>query len=159
MKKAFRIAVVALFVCLSTSLIYAQEWTKEQSEVWKVVQDSWNSWKAMDIEGLAKFIHDKYQGWSDDTPLPTGKQEVVAWYRQMKDKIKVEYLSLEPARITVLKTAAVVDYYYEFYGTFTEGEKQKSLELKGKNAEFYVKEGDKWLLLGDMTVHQNDKDD
>jgi len=59
----------------------------------------------------------------------------------------------------VLKTVAVVDYYYEFSATFMVGDKTTSEEIKGKNAEFYVNEGGKWLLLGDMTVHQEEEDD
>jgi hypothetical protein len=29
---------------------------------------------------------------------------------------------------------------------------------RGKNVEFYVKDGGKWLLLGDMTVNEPMKD-
>jgi hypothetical protein len=33
------------------------------------------------------------------------------------------------------------------------GTDKKQVHEKGKNVEFYVKEGGKWLLLGDMTVN------
>ena len=159
MKATLKIAIMAFIALMAVSSINAQEWTKEQTDVWKVVQDSWKVWQAQDLDAMASFIHEKYQGWSDNDPLPMGKKAVFDWYTAVKDKMKVEYFYLEPARITVIKTAAVVDYYYEFSGTFTAGDKTSSEVIKGKNAEFYVKEGEKWLLIGDMTIHQNDDDD
>ena len=43
--------------------------------------------------------------------------------------------------------------------TSTIGDTKKQEEGKGKNVEFYVKEGGKWLLLGDMSVYEDMKDD
>jgi len=42
----------------------------------------------------------------------------------------------------------------------TVGEKKAMEESHGKNVEFYVKEGGKWLLLGDLTLfNENEKKD
>ena len=46
----------------------------------------------------------------------------------------------------------MVDYYFYYMATYTSGEQKIQREGNGKNVEFYVKEGGKWLLLGDMTV-------
>jgi len=41
-----------------------------------------------------------------------------------------------------------------------KAQKPKEQEsAKGRNAEFYVKAGGKWLLLGDMTVYEEEEDD
>lgn len=154
MKTTFKIAVVAFVAFIATTAAYAQEWTKAQTEVWQVVQDSWTKWKAGDVEGTMAFIHEKYQGWSDDSPLPMTKADVKNWFTEMKDMMKIEFFSLSPARILVLDNTAVVDYYFWYSTTITMAEKKEMKESKGKNAEFYVKEGGKWLLLGDMTVHE-----
>jgi hypothetical protein len=34
------------------------------------------------------------------------------------------------------------------------GDKKEQEQMHGKNAEFYVKEGGKWFLLGDMTTFE-----
>jgi hypothetical protein len=59
----------------------------------------------------------------------------------------------------VVDKSAVVQYYFEIGMTYTMGEKKTEQKMHGKNAEFYVKDGGKWLLLGDMTLHEDDEDD
>ena len=159
MKKIRQFLVLAVFVLFAASATNAQEWTKEQTDVWKVVQDTWKGWKSGDATVVAASMHEKYQGWSDDSPLPIGKQSVLDWFNSMKESMKFTYYNIEPARILVTKTTAVVHYYYYFNISFTKGDKEESEEVKGKVAEFYVKEGDKWLLLGDMMVHEEKDDD
>lgn len=159
MKKIMQTAVVAILFFFIAGMVSAQEWTKEQTEVWKVVQNTWKGWKNGDATAVAASFHDKYQGWSDDSPIPIGKQSMVDWYNSMKDAISISYYSIEPARITVLKSTAVVDYFYMMNVSWGMGDAKESKEMKGKIVEFYVKEGDKWLLLGDMMVHEDEDDD
>jgi hypothetical protein len=159
MKKIMRNLVIAVLVLFATGMASAQEWTKEQTEVWKVVQDSWKGWKAGDVTAVAATLHEKYQGWSDNDPLPLGKQSVIDWFNSMKGSMSFNYYSVEPARILVLNSSAVVDYYYNFNVTWKMGDKVESKDVKGKIAEFYVKDGGKWLLLGDMMVHDKAEDD
>lgn len=154
MKTSVKCAVVVFAAFLAATTAFAQEWTKAQKEVWQVVEDGWAKWKAGDVEGSTAFLHQNYQGWSDDVPLPMTKEKVIQWYQEMKAVMKVEFYGINPARIVVTENAAVVDYYYSFAATFTWGEKKELKEMQGKNVEFYVKEGGKWLLLGDMTVHE-----
>ncbi|HOX77649.1 MAG TPA: hypothetical protein PLW31_06375 [Bacteroidales bacterium] len=160
MKKIIQVATVVLIFLVAASGASAQEWSKEQTEVWKVVQDTWKGWSSGDISGVTGNIHEKYQGWSDDSPLPIGKQTMIDWFNSMKDAVSFNYYDIQPARITVLNSAAVVDYYYYFNATWNMGEEKKTEEMKGKIAEFYVKDGGKWLLLGDLMVHEEvEKDD
>ncbi len=156
-KLALSAFIAAVMLCSATSAL-AQEWTKEQSELWNVVMNTWVTWKAGDIDGMAVYFHEKYQGWSSDAPLPVGKTEIFKWYKEMKEFMKVDYISAEPARIVITKNAAVVDYYFSVNATYTRGEEKKSEVMKGKNVEFYVKEDGKWLMLGDMTVFDPQKE-
>jgi ketosteroid isomerase-like protein len=158
MKTSLKIAVIAFVAFIATTTAFAQEWTKEQKEVWKVVEDSWTSWKAGDIEGATDCIHEKYQGWNEESPLPLNKAMVKAWFNEMKEKGKADYFSLNPARIVVYENAAVVDYFFNISVTYTVGETKKQETAKGRNAEFYVKVSGKWLLLGDMTVYEDKED-
>ena len=159
MKTNLKVAVLAVLLVFAASVSMAQEWSKEQTEVWKVVQDSWKGWKAKDASAVAASVHEKYQGWSDNDPLPIGKQSMIEWFNSMKDAMTFNYYNIEPARIVVLNSTAVVDYYFYFNLTWKMGDKVESEDVKGKVVEFYVKEGGKWLLLGDMMVHEEKDDD
>ena len=163
MKTSLKFAVVAFTAFITTTTAFAQEWTKAQKEVWQVVEEGWTKWKAGDIEGTTAYLHEKYQGWNDQIPLPLNKEQVIQWSQEMKNIMKIEFFGLNPARIVVTENAAVVDYYFIYEATYTRGEKKELKESQGKNVEFYIKEGDKWLLLGDMTIIEeegnNHKDD
>jgi hypothetical protein len=158
MKKLQNSIVIAVLCVLISGSALAQEWTKEQQEVWKVVEDTWNNWKTKNSDGIAATLHDKYQGWSDESPLPMGKQELLNWFNSMKDMMTFYYSYITPARITVTANAAVVDYYFEFSGEYKMGDKTIPEEMKGKTVEFYVKEGGKWRLLGDFMSENKEKD-
>jgi len=159
MKKMLRFAIIGLMATLFASSSYAQEWTKAQLEVWKTVENEWKSWKAGDVDGLAAIMHEKYQGWNAEDPLPVNKTTVVGYYTTMKDLFKVQSMNINPARITVTENTAVVDYYFMFTYTMGEGEKQKSEEYKGRSIECYTREGGKWLLLGDLMVFDEDDEE
>jgi hypothetical protein len=154
MKTSVRIALIACFAFIASSALFAQDWTKAQKEVWQVVTDSWAKTQTGDLDGMFATIHEKYQGWNNESPLPISKETVMKWYKSMKETSKVDDYELNPARIVVTDNAAVVDYYFWLKETSTVGEKKEVKEYYGKNAEFYVKEGGKWLLLGDLTIYK-----
>ena len=158
MKTLLRLALVAMVAIITTS-VFAQEWTKEQKAVWQTVENTWMKWKAGDPDGAVASLHPKYQGWSDESPLPMNRDAVLQWFRSMKDKQTVDGYMINPARIAVTENAAIVHYYYQYSVTYTVGDQKKHEEGKGKYTEFYVKEGGRWLCLGDMSLGDDEEDD
>jgi ketosteroid isomerase-like protein len=157
MKKGFiSVFAVMIFTAL-TSGVYAQDWSSDQKEVWQAVEEGWKAFQDGDIEASKALIHDKYQGWSNEYPLPSNKAKVLKHYAMMSENMKVMYFDMEPARITVVGDAAVVHYYFNFVALFSYEGKEFEREMEGKNAEFYIKEKGKWVLLGDMTYVVGDK--
>jgi len=116
---------------------------------------------------LSIYPHNMYSPeclrWNNQLPLPITKEQSIKRYEEMKDIEKLENFGINPARIVVTENAAVVDYYFTAEATYTRGEKKELKEFHGQNVEFFVKEGGKWLLLGDMTTieeaENNNKDD
>ena len=156
MKNKFKILALGLFAFIASFETQAQEWTKAQLEVWNVVEDEWNKWKTKDIDGMGSILHEKYQGWNDEFPLPVSKAMTMDYFTTMKDAFKVEFSSLNPARIVVADNSAVVHYFFTYTLSFGEGDKKESKEFKGRIVEFYTKNSGKWQLLGDMMVHGDD---
>jgi hypothetical protein len=151
-KKTF--VLLCLFVGMATTSAFSQEWTKAQLEVWQVIENEWNAYKAGDVTALAAVIHPKYQGWDGESPLPYTKVKTVQQVGDILLVRKLNFMDIEPARITVTDNAAVVDYYYNFTFINAGDETKKVVERKGRAVEFYVKEKGSWLLLGDMGVEQ-----
>ena len=84
---------------------------------------------------------------------------MMEWYTSMKDMMKVNFVEVQPARITITKDVAVVDYYFSLSITTKVNEESKTEDSRGKNVEFYLKENEKWLLIGDMTYFEEKDDD
>jgi hypothetical protein len=58
-----------------------------------------------------------------------------------------------------VKDVAVVHYYFIFSSEFTEDDETETETMSGKNTETYIKEGGNWLLLGDMTIFEEEDED
>lgn len=148
--------LIIAFLGLTT--LKAQEWTKEQKEVWNEVEKMFTNWKNGDFDASFINVHEKYLGWNDESPLPLSKD---LWMESTKDfdKYTTERgFYAEPARIVVVGDAAVVHYYYSFWWVYEKGDKKKKGDTKGKWSEFFIRENGKWMLLGDMTLSEKDDD-
>lgn len=158
MRKLVNYTIVALMCVtfLNVSTLVAQEWSKEQKEVWKTVKEGWKAWSVGDADGAFSGVHDKYLGWNNDDPMPMSKKKWMASYNKYKDNMTVNHYDLSPARILVEGDNAVVYYYFEFHTTYKKGDKEKSKGMEGRNVEFYVKKGGEWMLFGDMTYIDDD---
>lgn len=157
MKKLMNYAAIAvtMIVFLGASTLNAQEWSKDQMEVWKVVENAWATWQEGDFEASTANIHEKYLGWNNEDPLPTTKEKWIKSMNKMKDFVKLTYYDIEPARILVYGDVAVVHYYYEQSFAYTKDDETTDYNYKGKNAEFLIKEKGEWLLIGDMTFWES----
>jgi hypothetical protein len=153
--------LVMLLTCIAflvATTAGAQEWSKDQKEVWQTVEEGWSAWKAGDADEAFKNVHEKFLGWNSTEPLPIDKAQWVDMYNMYKESMSVEYYSLNPARILVEGNTAIVYYYFKVYMVYAKGDKKKEMERMGRNVEFYVKDGGDWMLLGDMTAYE-EKDD
>lgn len=160
MRKALRFVFISFtLVLFGSSVVFSQEWNKQQTEVWSVVVKSWSDWQYGNQASVMASIHESYQGWSDDQPLPLGKKQVSSMYEWMAANSKIQNHMLNLARIVVVKDVAVVHYYFEFSSKFTEDDVTESITMRGKNTETYINEGGNWLLIGDMTIFEEDDDD
>jgi hypothetical protein len=157
MKRSLTIAVIAGIAFIASTAAFAQDWTKAQKEVLQIVEDNWLKTKTGDIDGMAATIHEKYQGWNNELPLPANKEQVLKIYKYLNEVSKLTDYTINPARITVTDNAAVVDYYFSFQLSTPAGDKKAVKIYTGKNVEFYIKEGGKWLLLGDMTAYDDNE--
>ena len=148
-------ALIACLVFMFSTVTYGQVWSKDHVELWNVVEQSWTDFGAKDFEATLKTFHEEYKGWNDEAPLPSSKEKVKKFYDYVLLNMESFEFDLSPASITIVDEAAVVHYYFSFTMTFEEGKKH----FEGRNSEFYVKDGSKWKLLGDLSVIDDDDDD
>ena len=154
MKKLMNYAAIAvtMIAFLGASTLNAQEWSKEQKEVWQEVENMWTYWKAGDIDAAFANVHEKYLGWNNTSPMPMSKAKWVDPAKESKDLYSKKDFDIEPARILVIDDAAVVHYYYSMSYVYDDGEEKYKGKDRGRWTEFFIKDGGKWMLIGDMTI-------
>lgn len=160
MKNLLKFPLVVFITFFAATTVFAQDWSKEQLEIWKAVEGGWVDLKNSDIESLSAKYHEKFQEWNNNSPLPISKE---MFFDSLKGFFakggKVNYFTINPARIAVTDNAAVVDYYGEYKMTVpNEGGETKTTTVSGKYVFFLVKEKGKWFLLGDMSVVNSAED-
>ena len=157
MKTLINYAAIAITMIafLSVSTLNAQEWSKEQKEVWQEVENMWENWKTGDLNAAFANVHEEYLGWNNSNPMPMSRTK---WVEPMKETID-NYLNrnynIEPARILVINNAAIVHYYYSFSYVYDDSDKMQKSKHHGKWSAFFIKDGGKWFLIGDMTVEMD----
>lgn len=132
-----------LYVCASAR---AQEWSAAQKEVWKNVQAYWALDAAHDLEGFLAYFHEDYLGWSYEDALPADKATLKKWLEHRYKTSKVLVYDIKPTGIKIHGNTAFVHYYWSDLIKDSEG---KEKERSGRWTDILIKEGDKWLLIGD----------
>jgi hypothetical protein len=147
MKKIFIGALAALiFTLLATAPLHAQEWSAAQKEVWKNVEAYWALDAAGNLDGFMSYFHDNYMGWDINEPLPMDKASVRKFVDYEYKTTKTLVYNIKPVAINVFANVAIVDYYYTRIMKDAEG---KEKGRSGRWADIVMKQGDKWVLIGD----------
>lgn len=137
-----------LFCCLLlvSTEASAQDWSPVQKEVWKNVEAYWALDAAGNMEGFMAYFHDNYIGWDINEPLPMDKLSAKKFIDHSYKTEKTILYNIKPVAINVFGNVAIVDYYYTQLVKDAEG---KEKGRSGRWADVVMKQGDKWVLIGD----------
>jgi len=149
MKKNIGFSLLTTIFLISGVLINnnlkAQEWSAAQKEVWKVENDLWAAFAKGDQAGFLEFIHPDYMGWDDNSPQPNTKTDTQKWFQVFMQGNKVLLYDIKPVGIKVFGDFAILDYYYSLVNEM-DGKKKAE---EGRWTDILMKQGNKWLLIGD----------
>jgi ketosteroid isomerase-like protein len=133
------------FVSVSFSVKAQTEWTPVQKEVWKNVTDYWALMAKGDVQGFLEYFHKDYLGWDNDSPLPSNKEDTQKWITMMFQGVKIPVYQIDPVGIRVYGDVAFVHYYYSYVKDSDGKRKMES----GRWTDILMKQGSKWVLIGD----------
>ena len=148
MKYISNLLVVVAVLCLAlltSTLLFAQEWSAAQKGVWKTVEAHWKIDAQGDLEGFLSYIHPDFRGWSYQDPLPGDKASVKRWAGHRMQREKTLLHELKPVSIQIYGDVAVVLYYYTEVVKDAEG---KETTRSGRWTDVWLKQGDGWVAIG-----------
>ena len=141
-----RIVMGIAIVLVLSAPILAQDWSPEQKEVWASEVAYWKALADRDMKGATDYMHESYRGWFYGDTLPAGKAAAKAGFEHSFPITKVFHHEVKPIAILVQGNAAVVHYVLSAHFTNEKGEHESGEQ---RWTDMLVKEGGKWLLLGD----------
>ena len=134
------------FTMISATSLFSQEWSAKQKEVWKNVETYWDLDAKRDLDGFMGYFHADYSGWFNRSALPSGKNSVKKWVGYSFKTTEILVQEIKPVAIKVHGNMAIVHYTYARLVKDVEG-KQKN--RSGRWTDILMKQGDKWVLIGD----------
>jgi len=146
MKNSVKTILIISTCLFLTTYVQSQNWSQEQTEVWKVVEGVWDAVQKGDAEIMVAFFHEDYKGWEWGDQYPRTKKTASEYFHYFFPSIHIITFSLEPMAIIVKNEMAVIHYYYT---TLSEDGNGNSSEEKGRWTDIYVKEKGKWLMIAD----------
>jgi len=144
---------MVLLLLANVSFLNAQTWSKDQQMVWNNVQAYWKFYGDGNLDGFLSYMHDGYLGWNVGTPLPSTKADASKWMKHYWEKRKVTIYDINPVGIAIFGDVAVVHYYYTMMVADEEG---KEKNVSGNWTDVLMKQGDKWMLIGDHGGNEDD---
>ncbi len=138
--------VPVLFLAIISSTVFAQEWNAAQKEVWKNVEAYWALDAAGNLDGFMSYFHENYIGWEISQPMPGSKATARKFIEHDYKTEKTVLYDITPASINVIGNVAIANYYYTKIVKNAEG---KEKTRSGRWADVLMKQGDKWVLIGD----------
>jgi ketosteroid isomerase-like protein len=140
--------IACALLCLNSlaGSVHAQEWNAAQKEVWENIEAFWARDAAGDVEGYLSYFHEDYVGWNLNDPLPTDKARSRKHYEHSSKREKTVFYDIQPVAINIFDDVAIVHYYYSYVFKDSEG---KEHDRSGRWADIWMKQGDRWALIGD----------
>ena len=123
--------------------VSGEEWTEAQKEVWEIVETAWEYFRQGDVEAVSAL--DKTEGslqWWPSRAIPLGENAIKLSYEDWLAFDKPVSYELKPLNIHIFGDVANVFYLYKWEG--------KVLPKSGRNMATYVKQDNKWKLMGVM---------
>ena len=105
-------ASAALLTMATAQVASAQmpTWSAEQTDAWKVVQQSWADDVAQNGKWPANYADPQMVVWSGEFAAPRGKDSAVRWTKFQTTQGKVIQYELSPQSISLSGDTAVVTY-------------------------------------------------
>jgi hypothetical protein len=122
-----------------------------KEEIWALEETYFANLYKADYEAVLALVHSQFLGWPGNVPQPVDKEGSARFMRQLIHKPTSCTFKIERGGIRVLGEVALTQYtIYVNDGDITADSKTQSSRI----THTWVKEGDRWKLLGGMSWDQ-----
>ena len=134
---------------------HAESWDNDQSELWKVVAQSWVDDVGETGKWPDSYVHDNVVAWGSEWPIPRGKDSISKWTRFRDANSEVLEYELFPLAIVVEGDTGVAHYSVVMVRKNSEGKNKRSVEGIIETLH-RIKGSWKFVSLGGFTMDEGD---
>ena len=120
------------------------QWTKEQNEVWRCVEDHWDHLINKRVDEFLKYIHDDMIGYGHESPLPVDKPWLKKWVGFWTKTTDIAICELRPIHIIIHGDIAILQYVIFTIEKNAEGGKR----VIRRYTMTWKKEKTRWVVIG-----------
>lgn len=129
---------------METYISLSKVWTKEQKEIWKVIEDHWNCLVSGKVDAFLKYIHPDFVGFGHESPYPVDFGWLKHWVGSWSKNTKFLIHALKPQHIVIHDKIAIVQYYLF---TITKNDVSAGNSSIRRYTMTWKKEGGKWRVI------------
>ena len=118
------------------SLVYGQEWTPAQKEIWSMQKKAWDLWKKGEIDAFRDLFHEDCVLWYSRYGILWTKDQLSHWPSW------IESFDLQPFLVKVSGDVAIIVYISNYEAT--------SYKSKARFTNVWKKQNGKWKILLEM---------
>jgi Domain of unknown function (DUF4440) len=144
MQKLLAIVAISLGITLFTGPAFAQTWSAEQQELWKLEEQQWKMAAAKDTSWMDTMVHPNLRYWETGDPMPRDRASLKRWARYNTENSTVLEQEIFPISATITGNVAVMQYHYIIA---SENHKKERKTVTGRYTDVLVKENGRWLFV------------
>jgi len=144
--KYFVILLEFIVLITFTNNISAQQWSAEQQEVWKTIEEHMALNEKGDLNGYLSLYDESYLGWNYNSEAPRDFSTITKRVKYFFQNRKILLYTIVPSRIWVKDDFAFAHYYYT---TVSKDNAGVVTTDSGRWTDIFMKKGNKWLCIGD----------
>ena len=144
MQKLLAIVAISLGITLFTGPAFAQTWSTEQQELWKLEEQQWKMAAAKDTSWMDTMVHPNLRYWETGDTMPRDRASLKRWARYNTENSTVLEQEIFPISATITGNVAVMQYHYIIA---SENHKKERKTVTGRYTDVLVKENGRWLFV------------
>ncbi|MDD3375105.1 MAG: nuclear transport factor 2 family protein [Candidatus Omnitrophica bacterium] len=95
---------------METYISLSEQWTEDQKEIWKVIEDHWDCLVNGKVDQFKSYIHPRFVGFGHESPYPVDQGWLFHWVGFWSKSTKFLIHALKPQHIVIHGDIAIVQY-------------------------------------------------
>ncbi len=121
------------------------DWTPEQKDVWKNIEDHWACLTKGKVKEFLKFIHPQFIGYGHESPLPVDRSWLEHWVGFWAKSTTIPVYEIRPIHIVIHGDIAIVQY---LIFTIEINDVDKGKRVIRRYTMTWQKQKDRWVVIG-----------